>query len=389
MKIIFITVLSILMIAFSGQTSGPVIRNIDLFSKPVSGLQFLSEFAGDVEFVPLQTTENSLISFVHGFTMSNNRYYINNLYQILCFDADGKYLFRLDKNGRGPEEYLYINDFDINTENQLIILDRNRIVKYKITGTVFTFSRVLNFKDRILNVDFSQDGKSILLSYGSTGGNEPFRYQLIDLNGNILKVIPNYYGYDKQTKMTFTSKSENIGYRNDGTLKFKYWLSDTLFRINTNFKIEPYLILNSHGRAYTRRALAEFSAETFNKYLNLNLIFETSRYLFYRYALESLIYCRILDKNTGTTTGKSLNPKTDAYWVKDDITGGVDFEPKFCYNGVLYSWVNALALKKHIESSVFMNAVVKNPEKKESLKKLASSLKATDNPVLVVVKLNQ
>jgi hypothetical protein len=67
MKIILISALSILMIAFSRQNV-LMIRNIDLFSKPISGLQFLSEFADDVEYVPLRTTENSLISFVHGFT---------------------------------------------------------------------------------------------------------------------------------------------------------------------------------------------------------------------------------------------------------------------------------------------------------------------------------
>jgi hypothetical protein len=384
MKIILITSLSIFLIAFSSQNA-MMIRNIDLFSKPGAELQFLSEFASDVEYVPLQTTENSLISFVHGFTRSNNRFYINNLYQILCFDAEGKYLNSLDKNGRGPEEYLYINDFDINTDNQLIILDRMKILEYNVTGTGFTYTRVLNIRDRILNVDFGPDRKSILLSYGSTIGNEPNRYQIIDLNGNILKEIPNYYKYNKHTKMTFMSKSENIVYQNDKILKFKYWLSDTVFSINTNYKIEPYLILNSHGKTYTREALADFSGETFNKYLNLNLIFETSRYLFYKYALETLIYCRILDKTKGTTTGKIIYPKTETKWVKDDITGGVDFEPKFCSEGILYTWVDALALKKHIESNAFMKAVVKDPDKKENLKKLASSLKATDNPILIIV----
>jgi len=45
-------------------------------------------------------------------------------------------------------------------------------------------------------------------------------------------------------------------------------------------------------------------------------------------------------------------------------------------------------LKKYITSEAFQNST-QFPEKKKELEKLANSLKETDNPVLVLVKLKK
>jgi hypothetical protein len=44
-----------------------------------------------------------------------------------------------------------------------------------------------------------------------------------------------------------------------------------------------------------------------------------------------------------------------------------------------------MALKKFVDSENFKDAEVRDPNKKSELKRLAGSLKETDNPVLVVV----
>ena len=64
------------------------------------------------------------------------------------------------------------------------------------------------------------------------------------------------------------------------------------------------------------------------------------------------------------------------------VIGGVSF------NGdMLFSFVEAHALKKHVASEEFKNAKVKYPEKKERIKELSDSLDDMDNPVLVMVRL--
>ena len=44
-----------------------------------------------------------------------------------------------------------------------------------------------------------------------------------------------------------------------------------------------------------------------------------------------------------------------------------------------------MTLKNYVAGEEFKKAIVKYPEKKEELRKLADSLKETDNPVLVMV----
>jgi glucose-6-phosphate 1-dehydrogenase len=56
-----------------------------------------------------------------------------------------------------------------------------------------------------------------------------------------------------------------------------------------------------------------------------------------------------------------------------------------CTNSKFYSSVDALTFKKFIESADYLKAKVRDPKKKEELKRLADSLKETDNPVLIVV----
>jgi len=46
-------------------------------------------------------------------------------------------------------------------------------------------------------------------------------------------------------------------------------------------------------------------------------------------------------------------------------------------------------IKAHVGTETFINSSPKYPEKKKELEKLANSLKETDNPVLVMVRLKR
>ncbi|MBK7480075.1 MAG: hypothetical protein IPI69_10395 [Bacteroidales bacterium] len=79
--------------------------------------------------------------------------------------------------------------------------------------------------------------------------------------------------------------------------------------------------------------------------------------------------------------------------LMDDFSGGPAFNMgyrDYSFNGdMLFSFVEAHALKKHVASEEFKNAKVKYPEKKERIKELSDSLDDMDNPVLVMVRLKR
>jgi hypothetical protein len=133
--------------------SDSVIR-IDLLSEPESKITKLSEIAENVEYIPLQTTDSSLIGpFILKIINRENRIYVRNSGlegEILCFDLVGKFLFKLHNKGRGPEEYLSITDFDVSSDNKTLVLlsDLNqKLLVYRISKTGFNFQRSISLKD--------------------------------------------------------------------------------------------------------------------------------------------------------------------------------------------------------------------------------------------------
>jgi hypothetical protein len=364
------------------------IKEIDLLSPPESEIINLSEIATDVNYVPLQTNESSLIRYIINFKTVNGKFYINTQKELICFNNNGYFLYKLDQEGRGPGEYQFIGDFDISYNDEILIfLDSRRVMIFINVDNKFVFYKTLNLENDPSNVDFIPGQTNILISYYCVG-NEPFRNLIINLNGDTLKPVPNSYKYTKVSQMMFASVFENINYSLDNKLYFKYWLSDTVFSIDQSNNITPSLILNSEGNQLTSSILANLSSiEQMSESIIVSFIIESSHYLFYRYTYKKVVYFRVYDKVAQKTMGKTMESSTQAKWVIDDIIGGVDFEPRYCINGTLYSWVEAITLKNYVSSEKFKNSIVKDPEKKKALETLAYSLKETDNPVLIVVAL--
>jgi len=391
MKKLFYLILTAVIISSCGRKSLSPDDIIDLADLPESEINNLSEIATDVDYIRLQTTENSLIRYINDINRSEDKLYVFTSSQVLCFDQEGNYLYNLDNQGRGPEEYTFIYDWDISPENKiLVLLIRDKTLIYNEIDDGFVYSKALKLNDQPSNLDLSPDQKHILYSFGSTRGDEPFRYVLLNLDGDTLKTISNHYNYVKNSRFTFAAKWENLSFRSDNALHFKYFLSDTVFTLDQGNNIVPYIRFDSHGKQITPAALADFAEDTFTKHSYIGSLLETSRYLFYRYFSDKTLYLIVLDKNTHEK--KNIYVATAGNqneYINDDIIGGVDFEPKFCIDDVLYSWVDALTLKDHVTSEKYNNSTVKYPEKKEELKELADSLDESDNPVLIVVTPNK
>jgi hypothetical protein len=380
----------------SGQVGEKInnrIKTIDLLAHPDAATNNLSDIATDVQYIQLQTSESSLVGRTADFKIYGGITYINTRTELICFDKTGRYLYKLNKIGRGPGEYSFIEDYDINSKGDILILrSHENIFVYDIKGNEFVFNKLLNIKsaitNKISNIDFVPGQNNVLLSY-ECFGEEPFRNIVINLDGNTLNARPNYYKFTNRIQIMGASPDENINYDFNNSIYFKEWESDTVFTLDQTNKIIPYLILNANGKQPT--------PDDFVKYLNLDIskmmtsspisqnliiriVMEVPRYIIYGFRYLNKEYFEIYDKVLNKKFG--IDPRT---FFKDDISGGINFEPKFSGDGRLFSLVEALALKNYFSGDSFKNSVVKNPEKKKALEKLADSLNETDNPVLIVV----
>lgn len=135
------------------------------------------DIVDSVNVVQLETNQQSLIGNLSRVIIWDKRYYIYDYlnHSIFCFDEKGKYLFKINKRGRGPDEYQYLEFFTIDRiHNQLILLvpfgevlyfdkDGNFINKVKLPEGIKGYNEV-----HVLNEDtliFASLSSSQILYY--------------------------------------------------------------------------------------------------------------------------------------------------------------------------------------------------------------------------------
>ncbi|MDR0560734.1 MAG: 6-bladed beta-propeller [Prevotellaceae bacterium] len=124
-QILYVFICSILFIACWHQKESVVaIEHIDM--RTTEKIRFTDMFKDFRVIVP-ETSDNSLFGLeIQRIEHCKDRLYLLNRIgarkNILCFDSVGKFLFVIDRLGGGPEEYTYLEDFFIDTQNDNIVL---------------------------------------------------------------------------------------------------------------------------------------------------------------------------------------------------------------------------------------------------------------------------
>ncbi len=105
----------------SDRTQAPEVLNL-----PPAGEDLLnvSNFADTVLYVPLETTEESLIGNISGLWINDSIMLVSTGNRLLMFSESGKYMHQVGSNGRGPGEYNYIYHFDVIRDTIICIFGR-------------------------------------------------------------------------------------------------------------------------------------------------------------------------------------------------------------------------------------------------------------------------
>ena len=381
-------IILILLLCSCGSKDNSTIRTIDLLSPGGEQITNLSGIADDIQYIPLETNPDAFMRFVGNLKEGNDKFYINTVLELLCFDKTGKFLYKLAQQGRGPGEYIYLSDYDIKPEkNLVIVLTRGKLYFYNETDTGFNLQRQLDLKIQPNYIDFFPGQDNILLSFTASTGENKYQCVAITPEGDTLFKRTNYYKFTRTSKVVMGFGSDNIINKFDETIRIKGFLNDTLFTINNDFKFEPFMVLNSGGKSITKDFLANVPAPDMNSgtsptaaFLAISEILELEKYLLCRHYYQDGSTWIVYDKENDKTLqfdGKEL--------LKDDISGGINIEPKFACNGLIYSWTDALKFKTYMSGDDFRKAEVKNPGRKAELEKLAESVKEDDNHLLIVI----
>lgn len=343
----------------------------------------------DIEYIPLGTSDKSPIQYINNVLFSED-YFLTHFYMdVMMFRYDGTFVKKIGTEGRGPNEYTVVHDVDIDKVNQNIYLVdgwQKRFLVFSNKGEIIKTIRTPVSAGILFRI--TENG--ILCYYKNSLGNIENSYNLIDTSGIIVNNYPNGFPWTLKQKSTVIF-DENLFYRFDNKLYKKEVYSDTVY-VFENKIFKPHIVILHGNRLLTPEARSEYEPGALSeKFISQKNLFEFGDFIYYEFMYnykggES----NILHGFIGSKTNNSsffINPEQG---IINDLDGGPDIRPKTIRdNNTLISWIEAGELIKKVTDQKFKNSTPKYPEKKKELETLAKSLKETDNPILVMVRLKK
>lgn len=194
-----------------------------------------SLFAG-VEYIPLETTNNSLLVGIDKFLEKDSLFFILDKKQaaIFVFNNRGQFLNKLDKKGRGSGEYLSLDDFFI--RDSFIYILSSAIQKILIYNINFQFNRDFKLNTFGTNINYIADTLFLYTNFASTD-------------------LKNFYSFDIKTGElfkkfeSFPKKQLGVRYNQSTFAKFNEAIycflpfDYSIYRLYTN-RIEKFYELN-------------------------------------------------------------------------------------------------------------------------------------------------
>lgn len=375
----------------------------------------LSEVASDIKYIPLETDNNSLVGSYPLAFYENDRIYIRFSKIIKVFDKSGKFLFAFDRHGGGPEEYPASSLVEIEHGSGNFRVEyqngSNTIVKtYSREGEFikdYTFPGITRISKTI------KINPNLFMSQFSHIDNEEQEYIgfMYDSLCNIDAYIPtpvvlkNYKTEGDQTikignrriyMSGITIHSYLHSFKN--TPRIYTFLADTIYTYNRDSGFVPVYALDYGKYMNDKVSLMDVGPIT-GKFINISpwLYIETENFLLLNFILRDFAHEPFVGK-TIQNVGK-MRERRDSYGLynkisgeftllnhpikgipgfKDDILKGPPFIPQYM------SEDNYAVNLFHPDELI--DYVAKNHVSPE-LSKIASTLKESDNPVVVLVKL--
>ena len=315
-----------LFLAGCGNQSKPVSVEQEIITPLSAGnaVDDLLPYIDSVEVVPLETTGKALIGLVGKILLlPNGNVLIKSTASMFMFSPEGKFLFQIGKNGRGPEEYLTIDDVCLSQDaRELWILGGCEIVKYStetgrfIRKTTLELPEICNGFDAIA----SGPGHSAFLYYcpqmDENNFSEDFyclyRY---DEQGRILQKFLSRKDYGLNIALITQASDNRYILRPQDSDNICYYLSDSL--------PVPRVKIDFGKETIKNRYSSDLQTYLRSDYYKMPVyIYDTRDYFYFSYCGPEATdcYCIHSFKNSKTITWERKGDDADGMFM----IGGAD-----------------------------------------------------------------
>lgn len=361
------------------------------------GEEFLSSITSDIEYVALETTDESLIGNISRITrLKDGNWVIGSQQQLYMYDPAGKFIRLVSQRGNGPGEYNRIRTLVANPQSGgFYLLTTNKVLEFDSQGG---YMNHFSITDMLMEMALSPEGDLILHRLSipkEPNDTEPtwFLYRF-DAQGNEIKryenITPRMGGEDI---VSITTPIRPL-YRYKDKVCFNEFGNDTIFNVKKE-GLQPYFILDlgemqmpasPKGTINERDAVLAW----INEKLFLTDMLEDEHFFYmtlsWGFSMKSLF--AVYNKQTGKATsfGDGGFLTTDK-GLTNDIDGGLPFFPNAILpDGYRIQWKSALTLKEDILEKDYETNKKLYGDKFDKVYQFAESLDEDDNPVLMIIK---
>lgn len=347
----------------------------------------LSEIADRIDYIPLETNAEGLISYIKKIVPTKEYIFIHDMKNgIQQFDRQGKFVRNIAGKGQGPGEYTYIADFQIDESSKRIYILSGHSYRMLTYGFDGDFISEVNLPKEISEFVLSSD--SVFTSYKKNStGYEKTRLVRSDMKGDTIFYIPYFETFTMDYPKTSASSIDDELYLMAGNVRLKEIYNDTLFTVSADGLKPEYIIdlgkykIPEDKQLEKTKGEGEIFYSYASQYLRV-MLFETRGYLYFAYTTWNFkardgqrTQMAVYNKNTSDCFKLSGN------CIKNDLDYGMDVDPLNYHDGMFVNDIRASdiaekLLKKDTKFTRAGNPIFKN-------------IKEDDNPVLMIIHLKE
>ena len=355
----------------------------------------LSKYATSIEYIPLETSPESMLPSVKGLKMRclGDKVYVFDKYAtlvkptwpVLCFNLAGKFMHPVGVLGNSEKECMNIKDVVVNdATDEVIIADRAKFLFYTPDGEC---KRTVDVIHNGLGIDVYCSGVNRYLYYRcpSVLEEKQSHDEIVFLDSlgkslfkrRMLRSITRYKAFGKF--------SEHDGYKNsqlystDSNL-YLYSCKDSIYSLNPINGALELLYFVDYGEYATKKYVGAQLYKPQEGYFNtdafiaMKVLYTASSFpdLDKNYIWSNVIY----DKSTHETVTLKYNADYNMAGFTNDLDGGMPFYPTYVKDGKMYQLFDAIDFVEY--ASISSSA---------KMKEVAATLTDESNPVMVIVTL--
>lgn len=369
----------------------------------------LSRIGVSLEYIKLQTDSLSILSNVNGEDVKFFENFIlvkDDRSNLLKFDLSGNFLNRIGAIGKGPGEYIDIDDFTVLTQDSLIVLNNrleSKFMFYDYNGNYisqkkldFQTENLYEFNNYIVGVN-----SFLFRSYSNFN-----TFSIFDKKGNLktqllYKTDEDYLNKHKDSRVFwgFQTKNRSIHKLDDNLI---YWENslysglDTLYEVDQNLKVKPKMIFKFGG---IKPDISDFYEKLsvlnsdFGDYSSILSLLQTDSYSFFKIfsGEKNKVQFIFQDKKRDDELVKIgyRRPLARGYYFafSNDIDQGLPFWPDGHFGqNKLFKIIYGYKVEEYLKS-LENNDLVDNTDSFNSLKNQFADSDISANPILMILTL--